>query len=120
MLPRHTAGKHDVGFVIIPIPVAVLRVRCVGNNASGSLDPDNVGAGQILQGGCARYRQAGIPAEDVQFLVILGSVSPATQPDQGDQIKLSNTPWHQVRTIPEIDPAGATAKCQCYVIEDPE
>ena len=38
---------------------------------------------------------------------------------QGDQIKLSNTNWHQVREIPEVDPAGATSKCQCYEIEDP-
>ena len=66
----------------------------------------------------ARYReQAGIPVEDVQFLVLLGSTSPATEPRRGDQIKLSNTPWHQVREIPEVDPAGATAKCQCFVID---
>lgn len=69
----------------------------------------------------ARYRaQAGIPAEDVQFLVLLGSVKPATAPLQGDQIKLSNTDWHQVREIPEVDPAGATAKLQCFVIASPE
>ena len=68
----------------------------------------------------ARYReQAGIPVEDVQFLVLLGSVSPAPEPRRGDQIKLSNTPWHQVREIPEVDPAGASAKCQCFEIEDP-
>ena len=66
----------------------------------------------------AVYRaQAGIPAEDVQFLVLLGSTTSA--PRQGDQIKLTNTSWHQVRTIPEVDPAGATAKCQCYAIPDP-
>lgn len=68
----------------------------------------------------AAYRGlAGIPAEDVQFLVLLGSVSPSATPRQGDQIKLSNTGWHQIRGIPEVDPAGATAKCQCYAIEDP-
>lgn len=68
----------------------------------------------------AVYRsQAGIPAEDVQFLVLIGSVKPATEPRQGDQIKMSNTAWHQVREIPEVDPAGATAKAQCYEIEDP-
>ena len=66
------------------------------------------------------YRaQAGIPEEDVAILVLLGSTSPAVVPTQGDKIKLSNTGWHQVRGIPEIDPAGATAKCRCYLIEDP-
>lgn len=68
----------------------------------------------------ANYRaEAGIPAQDVQFLVLLGSVKAATTPRQGDQIKLSNTDWHQIREVPEIDPAGATAKCQCYQIADP-
>lgn len=68
----------------------------------------------------ARYRaQAGIPAEDVSFLVILGSVVPATTPAQGDHIKLENTDWHCVREVPEMDPAGATAKCQCYAVADP-
>ena len=82
--------------------------------------PDTYTFEGIRESYTAAYRnQAGIPAEDVQILVLLGSVKPATTPDQGDQIKLSNTAWHQIRTIPEIDPAGATAKCQCYVIEDP-
>ena len=70
----------------------------------------------------ARYReQAGIPAEDVQFLVLLGSGTlSGAQPRQGDHIKLSNTGWHQVREVPEVDPAGATAKCQCYAVPDPD
>lgn len=96
---------------------------------SSSLDAN----GDLIPGAPSEYRfegirdsysafyrgQAGIPAQDVRFLVLLGSVSPATTPMQGDQIKLANTGWHQIREIPEIDPAGATANCQCYVIEDP-
>ena len=63
------------------------------------------------------YRaQAGVPDEDVQFLVLLGSVKPVTTPLKGDRIKLSNTSWYEVRRIPEIDPAGATAKCQCFPV----
>lgn len=69
----------------------------------------------------AAYRvQAGIPAEDVKFLVLLGSVRPAASPRRGDHIRLTNTPWHMIREIPEVDPAGATAACQCYSVPDPD
>lgn len=69
----------------------------------------------------ALYRaQAGIPAEDVKFLVLLGSVRPATVPRQGDHIRFTNTPWHMIREIPEIDPAGATSACRAYAVSDPD
>lgn len=65
--------------------------------------------------------RADIPIEDVRILVLLGSVKPATNPRQGDLIYLKapwNT-WHKVRTIPEIDPAGASARCQAYEVPAP-
>lgn len=88
----------------------------LGNLAGGSVS--TYAFEGIRESYSAIYRnQAGIPAEDVKFLVLLGSTT--ITPEQGDQIKLSNTGWHQIREIPEIDPAGATAACQCYAIPDP-
>lgn len=99
------------------------RVSASSQDANGDLVPGapaTYAFEGIRESYSARYRaQAGIPEQDVQFLVLLGSVLPVIIPQQGDQIRLSNTGWHQIREIPEIDPAGATAKCQCYAIEDP-
>ncbi len=75
----------------------------------------------------AKYRaQAMIPEADVQILILLGSTQATyilptpTSPGigQDDQILIAGQ-WHQVRTILEIDTAGAAAKLQAYVIPDP-
>ena len=70
----------------------------------------------------ARYKQqAGIPEEDVSILLIIGLFSPATvisNSDKGALIYL-NTPWqrwHKVRSVLEIDPAGASVRFQAYEI----
>lgn len=70
----------------------------------------------------ARYRaQAGIPENDVQILILLGSIKPATTPRQEDQIFLSTpwSKWHKIRQVLSVDPAGASGSYQCYEIEDP-
>jgi hypothetical protein len=70
----------------------------------------------------ARYKQqAGIPEEDVAILLIIGLFNPATtisNSDKGALIFLS-TPWnrwHKVRSVLEIDPAGASVRFQAYEI----
>lgn len=70
----------------------------------------------------ARYQmQAGIPTTDVSILILLGSVKPATTPQDDDKVYLKApwNAWHQVRRTLEIDPAGATAKLQVYEIPAP-
>ncbi len=65
----------------------------------------------------ARYRaQAGIPESDVKVLVLLGSTT--VTPQQTDKV-LINGSWHEVREVLSIDPAGASASLQCYVIPAP-
>lgn len=67
----------------------------------------------------AKYRQqAGIPETDVGVLVILESVLPRTDPRQGDQVFIKSS-WHKVRRVIDIDPAGATARLQCFAIASP-
>ncbi len=67
----------------------------------------------------AKYRQqAGIPETDVGVLVLLESVEPRTVPQQGDQVKIKGA-WHKVRRLLDIDPAGATARLQCFEISAP-
>lgn len=57
-------------------------------------------------------RTAGIPQEDVRFLIIARSIG--TEPKRGDQVRLGSGPWHQVREIEAIDPATATYNLQCF------
>lgn len=65
----------------------------------------------------AVYRAAaGIPQEDVRFLVIAGSL--ATAPLRGDQVRFGSGPWHQVREIEAIDPATATYNLQCFELRE--
>lgn len=73
----------------------------------------------------ARYKaQSGIPADDVSILVLQGSLKPATtitMDDQGAFIFMG-TPWnkwHKIRVVLEIDPAGATARLQCFEVAAP-
>jgi hypothetical protein len=62
----------------------------------------------------ARYKaQAQIPVEDVKILVILGLTQVA--PDRADKVFIENM-WHEVRQVLSIDPAGASAQLQAYVI----
>jgi len=70
----------------------------------------------------ARYAaQASIPDTDVVLLVILGSLPSGIRPKQGDLIQMPQTtgPWHKVRRILAIDPAGASGRYQSYEVPAP-
>ena len=67
----------------------------------------------------ARFRaQAGIPDTDVGIFLLLGLVSPETEPRPGDQVSIDDQ-WYQVRHIDEIDPASVSMLLQCFEIADP-
>lgn len=67
---------------------------------------------------------SGIPETDVGILILQGSLNPATtitDADQGNFVFMS-TPWnkwYKIRRVLEIDPAGASARLQCFECETP-
>ncbi|MDO8614623.1 MAG: hypothetical protein Q7T33_02665 [Dehalococcoidia bacterium] len=61
---------------------------------------------------------AGVPVTDAKILVLLGSLSPATDPQQDDQVLLRGQ-WFQLRRKVSADPAGATQEWAGFEIEDP-
>ena len=62
--------------------------------------------------------QAGIPDTDVKILFILGLISPHTRPIKDDKVYIEHG-WYQIRSILEIDPAGASMTVQAFQIPVP-
>lgn len=65
--------------------------------------------------------QAGIPDTDVSVLVILGSIRPQTvEPRQDSLVYVSSLTqsgkWCRVRRVLSVDPADATMRLQCTVM----
>lgn len=92
----------------------------VGVDDFGDAVPDTISEFPfegIRESYSAAYRAAaGIPQEDVRFLVIAGSIT--TAPKRDDQVRLGSGPWHQVREIEAIDPATATYNLQCFELDE--
>jgi hypothetical protein len=105
------------------------RTSSTGLDSAG--DPD--GSPTVLDYAFEGIREAfslhlkattGIPADDVSILVLQGTLTPATsisRSDEGGAIYLGApwNKWHRIRTLLEIDPAGATARLQCFEIPTP-
>lgn len=104
------------------------RLRRVGSSTmdeAGDLEESSASTFTfegIRESFSATFRaQAGIPEKDVSILILLGSLVPETTPLPDDEVYLGAPwqKWHKLRSILEIDPAGASAKCQAYEIPDP-
>lgn len=61
---------------------------------------------------------AGVPVTDARILFILGSIKPATDPRQDDQVKV-RAQWFQLRRMVAADPAAATQDWAGFEIPDP-
>ncbi len=79
----------------------------------------------IRESWSALYKaNAGIPDTDVSILILQGSFKPVTvitKADEDAEIFLDKpwNAWFQVRKVLEVDPAGASARLQCYEIPAP-
>ena len=61
---------------------------------------------------------AGIPVTDAKILILLGSLKPATDPQQDDQVRV-RAQWFQLRQLTSADPAAATQEWAGFAIPDP-
>lgn len=98
---------------------ATIRKETVtSRDANG--DPVTTATNYAAQGARSDYsafykKQAGIPDDDVQIILIAGLCDAV--PERGDQVKISGA-WYQVRRV-KIDPASASYELQSFSIEDP-